>query len=158
MDTNMIKANQKAVADSTASEHAAIVAIQQKFEAALASPAPGREREWAARVATELRQLYDLMRAHCQSAEAPSGLLKSIEETTLIVNERLVGVREHHQKILDECQALLPEVERCASGEAVSYAALRRRAASLTIEMRHHLALEADLVFEAFESEIGVID
>jgi hypothetical protein len=154
----MIKANQKAIANSTATAHADIVAIQRKLEAALASPAPGREREWAARVATELRQLYDLMRAHCQSAEAPSGLLKSIEETTLIVNERLVEVREHHQKILDECQALLPEVERCAAGEAISYAVLRRRAASLMIEMRHHQALEVDMVFEAFESDIGVID
>ncbi len=158
MAKDPIKANHKTVADGMAAEHAAIVTAQQGLEAAFASAAPGREREWAARVATELRRLYDLMREHCRSAEAPSGLLTGIEETTLITNERLVEVRAHHQKIFDEGQALLPEVERCAAGEAVWHALLRRRAASLMTEMRHHQALEADLVFEALESDIGVID
>jgi hypothetical protein len=157
MAKDSIKATPRTVAD-IAREHAAIVAAQQGLEAALASAAAGREREWAGRVATELRRLYDSMRDHCRSAEAASGLLASIEETMLVVNERLVEVREHHQKILDECEALLPEVERCAAGEVVSYAALRRRADALMIELRHHQALEADLVFEAFESDIGVID
>ncbi len=151
------EANHRTVAD-IAREHAAIVAAQQGLEAALASAAPGREREWARRVATELRRLYDSMRDHCQSAEAPSGLLASIEEALLVVNERLVEVRQHHQKILDECWVLLPEVERGAAGEVVSYAALRHRAAALLFELRHHQALEADPVFEACERDIGVID
>ncbi len=57
-----------------------------------------------------------------------------------------------------KCASFCPHFgELCADGEAVSYAALRGRAASLMIEMRHHQAIEANLVFEALVNDgVGI--
>jgi hypothetical protein len=152
------KPDKKAVSDNTIGEHEAIAAAEQRLEAALVRPASGVEREWASRVVAEIKPLQDLLRSHCETSEGPDGLLLEIEDTTLIMNERLVDVKRHHKVLLDQCAGLLAEAKRCAAGEPVQPRDVRRRAASLMSEILHHHGIEADMMFEAFMSDFGGVD
>jgi len=149
---------EKEVVDITSNEHAAILAAQHKLESAVALAAIGREREWAGNVLKELRRLRELLSLHCRSVEKPDGLLSEIQNAMLSVNERLTQAREYHPKLLKDCDDLLALVEIHKEADSVSIKEIRKMTALVMMDLRHHQACEADLIFEAFERDVGLFD
>ena len=77
------------LSERTRAEHDALLAAMHRLEAALGSPAPGREREWATRVARDITPVYEALRLHADSAEGPNGLFSELEAAQPVVASRI---------------------------------------------------------------------
>jgi len=147
---------QQSVSQQTRTEHGNLLIAMHRLEAALGSPAPGREDNWEQRVARELKLLADIWRHHVASAECDCGLYSELFAARPEVALRIDELRNEH-KCLEEfitslSRSLLREVP------VVEFAATRKYAAELLTGLRSHHAKEVDLIFECFWTDLGVGD
>jgi hypothetical protein len=142
----------------TRQEHDALLRVMHRLEAALASPATGREHHWNRRVLARLRELRHALSRHTASAEAADGLLANIDPTRPTLARHVEQLRRQHPLLLTETCALLGRVRDATIRECYNCHEVRRQAATLLGAIRHHQALEADLIFESFYTDIGTGD
>jgi hypothetical protein len=147
--------DQESVSRQTASEHDALVAALSQVGEALAGAAPGREPAWAQRVAAALRAVRQVLAQHQQAAEAADGLLTALAQAMPAAHYQLGKLRADHRALLDEATALLVSAEALSRGEAGSVDAIRRRGTALLVGLRHHQWQEVDLIYEAFDRDLG---
>ena len=126
-----------------------------QFAQALASAAPGRERDWAPRVAADLGTLQQDLAHHRRSAEAADGLLAELAQAMPAAQYQLGKLRDAHGAVLEEATALRTSVAPLSQGASGSVDAIRRRGAALRLGLRHHQWQEVDLVYEAFNRDLG---
>ncbi len=140
------------MAEGTSAEHNVILRAVHMLEAAVASPAGGREEAWAKRVARDLKPVAAAVAEHCRAAEGPGGLVQEME-VVLGRNHVLTKVSEEHNRLAAESEDILAAL---AADPVV--AAIRARVANLTADLRAHQAHESDLIYEVFVRDIGVGD
>lgn len=128
------------------------------LESALLSPAPRRERDWAVGVSGRLREVCALLVRHRSTVEAEDGLYDQLETAMPRTALRIQYLRDTNQSLIDRAELLLREVERVASTGVGAFMAVRSNAALLLGEMRHQQAREVDLIFEAFDRDMGGAD
>ena len=143
---------QDVVTSDTSAEHEAIVVAIQALEAALASPAPGREDAWRDRIAHDLAGVVRAVVDHCRAAESSGGLIAELE-ATLGRPRTLATVSREHERLAAEASDFLESLAQETDVETI-----RARAADLTSGLRAHQAHETDLIYEAFFRDIGVGD
>lgn len=141
------------VTRGTVEEHQLISDAQHRLELALIRAGMGRPHNWSTRLAKESRRLLELLQSHVDSAEGPEGLLTEIEKRMLAINDQVVSVLKDHRRLVNDCSALVSKVGHCGDGRADSLVDLRKSAASLMMEIRKHLALEADLIVEVLAQD-----
>jgi hypothetical protein len=136
-----------------AREYETIIGALHPLEKALASPAPRREEEWK-RTHAALAVFIDRLQAHCRAAESDGGVLTEAE--VHLGRTRAVS-RAHlqHERMLRDARELLADLRKRADHPSLTPAEVRRRAARLATALRAHQALEADIIIEAFERDIG---
>ena len=149
---------QEMVTTQTAGEHDALVAAMQRLERALAAAAPGREADWAHRVVGDLRAVRRELEQHRETTEGPDGLFVEIRRAIPGAAYRLEKLREAHAAMLEEADALLASAERMEAAASGSVDAIRRRVSALLSALRAHQAKEVDLIYEAFDRDIGAPD
>ena len=140
------------MAGGTSQQHDEIVNALQVLEAALASPATGREDAWLQRVARDLAPVVSAVAQHCRAAEAPDGLVRELE-ASLGRPRALRTVSEDHNRLAQEAEDFLASLSQQADVSLI-----RTRAAELSAGLRAHQAHEADLIYETFFRDIGVGD
>ena len=143
---------QEIVATNTSSEHDSIVGAIQALEAALASPATGREDAWSERIERDLAPVVAAVVQHCRAAESEGGLVKELQLSLGRPHSLKVVSREHERLAIEAAEFL----ESLSSQGDV--ALVRARAADLTADLRAHQAHETDLIYEAFFRDIGLGD
>lgn len=124
------------------------------LEKALASPVPGREPAWKRRAGAVLVVVVDSLNVHCESAEKPGGVLAKAE----VALGRPPALREahsQHEQMLGDARELLTALEERADDAKLTCREVRQRSWRLASALRRHQALEADLIMEAFERDIG---
>lgn len=146
----MSAADEKHSSGKTAEEYYAIVAATHALEAAIVAPAPGREREWRRRAARELSFVIKFLKAHCASAERRNGILTEVEAEIGRTRELTLARREHSTLVRDASTLFSMLVDKSAE-----YADLRERVHKLIAALRRHQAREADLIYLAFQRDIG---
>ncbi|HJT31427.1 MAG TPA: hemerythrin domain-containing protein [Pirellulales bacterium] len=140
----------------TRGEHDVLLETIHRLEAALASPAPGREGPWSGRVAHELRPVLGYLRAHVDSAEGVEGLCRELEASRPELAYRVEQLRFEHAKLLEMATAL---TRSAAPAETIAdFSSIRQHAAELLGAIRSHYAREVDLIYECFCTDIGVGD
>ncbi|MDO8616118.1 MAG: hypothetical protein Q7T33_10365 [Dehalococcoidia bacterium] len=139
-------------AAKAAREHEAIVTAVHILEKALASPAVGREAAWKRNAAPALREVIESLKAHRESAENQGGVLAEAE-AVLGRPPALAAARNQHTRLTREANQLL--VALITEDPKRSFREIRRRGRRLTSLLHDHRALEADLIMEAFERDIG---
>ena len=149
---------QQEVARQTRGEHDALLDAIQALEAALAAAAPGRERAWNQRVIEKLRAVADRLAEHVRSADGPDGLLAEIDATRPTLLHRVERLRREHADLLQQASALQRQVEHHGDGEEPNFRDIRQRASWLLNALRHHQAIETDLIFESWFTDIGAGD
>jgi hypothetical protein len=122
-------------------------------EHALASPSAGDDVRWAQRVRTALVALSDDLREHIAITEGVDGLYRELE----VHAPRLVGpvdqlIREHG-RVTRQLDELMSRVERAGSVPDVD--GVRRTGTELLVALMHHRQRGADLVFEAYQVDVG---
>lgn len=140
----------------TRGEHDALLEAMHRLEAALASPAPGREGLWSGRVAHELRPVRDCLRSHVDSAEGAEGLCRELAAARPELGYRVEQLRMEHAKLLEMASALARSLEPAQN--LADFSSIRQHAADLLATIRSHYAREVDLVYECFCTDIGVGD
>jgi len=149
---------QQGLARQTRQEHDDLLTAMHRLEAALAAAAPGREQAWNARVLSELSGVQEALARHVASAEAPQGIFAEIDLSRPTLSRRVERLRQEHAELICQADALRKRIEPGGPDERPDFADIRQRAAWLLRALRHHQALETDLIFESFCTDIGAGD
>jgi hypothetical protein len=123
------------------------------LEQALAGAGPGRVEPWAQRVHVALVELAGDLRTHIHLSEDPGGLYEEV----LAFAPRLAGrvrrlVREHVEmtRLVDDL------IARCgAPMDDEGLAAVRSRGTLLLGRVVRHRQAGADLLYEAYQTDVG---
>jgi hypothetical protein len=120
---------------------------------ALAAPATGREDAWLAGVDFALLELSEDVREHISVTEAPGGLHQSVMQTAPRLSHAVEQLSREHVTIKDEIAILLAQTGDPDCAERVDD--IRDRATTLLATIARHQQRGADLIYEAYESDIG---
>ncbi|HVX63055.1 MAG TPA: hypothetical protein VHC19_20705 [Pirellulales bacterium] len=138
--------------------HDALLEAIHGLEAALASPAPGREEIWRCRASAALTGFQEALAAHVASTESPAGLFGDVESLEPAFHHRIGRLRREHADLTAQAESLATHLAPHAMGEEFNFHDLRQRAGWLLTAFRHHQALEADLAFELYDLDTGAGD
>jgi hypothetical protein len=134
--------------------HAALIAVEK----AISGPAAGREPQWAAEVGKSLTGLRDAIIEHIDVTERPEGLYDEIRARAPRLANALEQLQEEHAPLRDATEATIRRLEDDGVGEAWPVAQARDDLQRLLGRVVRHRQLGADLVWEAYNLDIGGIE
>jgi hypothetical protein len=126
---------------------------------ALEAASPGREGDWMARVLPCLGEFREDIVEHISSTEAPDGLYDEIRAAQPRLTrqvDRLVTDHEVLRERIDACFALATDAPSDPSAELVKQ--VRDDATQIVSLLQRHRQRGSDLIFEAYETDIGGAD
>lgn len=123
------------------------------LEQALASPAVGRPLIWGERVRSVLVELADDFREHIEVTEGPDGLHQAILAGDLRLTNAVDALTGEHHRIADALADLVSATEPPVTMSDV--AGVRDQATTLLTQLIRHRQQGADLIFEAYATDIG---
>ncbi len=124
------------------------------LEVALAGPPSRGQVRWAERVHVALVELSGDFREHLAVTEGPDGLYPEVIATAPRLSEAVARLTQEHARIRDLVEELLGEVGRPEGGAADVHRVRELGTALLGILVRHRQR-GSDLVYEAFEFDVG---
>lgn len=120
-------------------------------EHALAGPATGDVAHWASRVEAALTELAADLRTHVEITESPDGLYPELLQVAPRLSEPVHRLIREHVSLRDRLDGLLADLD----GGGFEVDRVRELGTSLLASMSHHRQRGADLVYEAYEVDIG---
>jgi hypothetical protein len=122
------------------------------LEQALAAPAADRRPVWAERVHVALVELSADFRVHIDITEGPDGLYPGLLTAAPRLSSSVANLTLEHGQIRELADALLARM-----GEPMSedVDAVRELAIALLAKLSRHRQRGADLVYEAYQTDIG---
>jgi hypothetical protein len=123
------------------------------LEQALAAPAADRTGVWAERVHVALVELSADFRAHIDVTEGPDGLYPGVLATAPRLSGSVAGLAREHSQITGMTDHLLDRMSEPLDTAAVD--GVRELATTLLAKLSRHRQRGADLVYEAYQSDIG---
>ncbi|MEQ4304935.1 hypothetical protein ABNF97_26725 [Plantactinospora sp. B6F1] len=113
--------------------------------------APIRDPEWRPRVRSSLGGLRGAFAEHMRSTEGPDGLYAELlDHAPRLARGVHVLIREHAAVV-----AAMAALQRRVDLPEISVTELRSRATDLLRELSRHRQRGADLVYEAYQTDIG---
>lgn len=122
----------------------------ERLERALAHPASD-EGGWLAEVRAAMAELAPALQAHVAEVEGEAGLLNEIRHGEPRLGHLVDELEAEHPALLSAMQRL----ESAMADESPDYRQIRRRAITLLGRLTMHRQAGADLVYEAFQVDIG---
>ena len=123
------------------------------LEQALAAPAPGRLDAWAERVHIALVELVSDFREHIAIAEGPNGVFRRALITTPRLSDAVARLTREHAEINDLIDQLLTRVGAAPVSDGVD--GVRDLGTALLVRLIQSRQRSADLIYEAYQSDIG---
>jgi hypothetical protein len=123
------------------------------LEQALAAPAPGRLDAWAERVHVALVELVSDFRQHIAIAEGPNGVFRRVLSTTPRLSDAVARLTREHAEINDLIDQLLTRVGAAPVSDGVD--GVRDLGTALLVRLIQSRQRSADLIYEAYQSDIG---
>ena len=123
------------------------------LEGALAAPATPDRTRWAQRVHVALVELSGDFRQHVDITEGPDGLYRDLLETSPRLSEAVAGLTREHVLISAQVDKLLARVTSPDVIDEVDR--VRGQGTALLGRLVRHRQQGSDLVFEAYEFDIG---
>jgi hypothetical protein len=120
------------------------------LEQALAAPAPADRSRWAERVQGALAGLSADFRVHVEITEGPDGLYAELLDTSPRLSGTVDRLTHEHTRITEQIDDLLT----AATGQ-VDVDKVRDLGTTLIGTLVRHRQRGSDLVYEAYESDIG---
>lgn len=123
------------------------------LEQGLAAPATGRKRAWAERVQVALVELSADFREHIDITEAPDGLYPEILASAPHMSSSVASLTREHIQIKVMADDLLTRLSEPTAAEDVD--GVRELGTTLLAKLSRHRQRGADLVYEAYQCDIG---
>jgi hypothetical protein len=123
------------------------------LEAALAAPARGREMIWGEAVHAAVVMLADDFNAHVEVTEGPGGLHQAILAGDLRLANAVDALTAQHGQISAEIAGLVADSQAPVTSEDMED--LRERSTSLLGQIIRHRQRGADLIYEAYATDVG---
>jgi len=123
------------------------------LERALAAPAAGRAVIWGEAVHASAIEIADDFSAHVEVTEGPGGLHQSILAGDLRLANAVSALTTEHEQIAAEIAALVAESAAPVGADDVDD--LRERGTTLLGRVVRHRQRGADLIYEAYATDIG---
>lgn len=120
-------------------------------EQALAAPVHVDGSDWAERVRAAVVELSGDFREHLAITEGPEGLYRELEQHAVRLAGPIRLLTREHADIGRRIEELLGNVETDAADAEL----VRRTGTALLVSLTRHRRRGADLVFEAYEIDIG---
>lgn len=120
------------------------------LERALAAPAAGRIEVWCEAVHAALRSLRDDFTAHVEITEGVGGLHQMILDGALRLTNAVDALSREHREIATAIDDLIARTEGDPDVEDI-----RDRGTDLFARLIRHRQRGADLVYEAYDTDIG---
>jgi hypothetical protein len=134
--------------------HLALVAVER----AISSPASGREPDWSKDVIRALQDLDHAMKEHIEVTERPAGLYDEISAKAPRFAAKIDLLKAEHPEMRDGTRDLISRLESTPVGDAWPLADARDDLQRLLGRLVRHRQLGADLVWEAYNLDIGGIE
>jgi len=145
--------NARAGLDAVRVRRAELREALDALERALAAPAAGRAVIWGEAVHASAIGLADDFGAHIEVTEGPGGLYDAILSGDLRLANAVAVLTAAHGVIAVEIAELVANSAAPVTSDDVD--ALRERGTKLLGHLIRHRQRGADLIYEAFESDIG---
>jgi hypothetical protein len=123
------------------------------LEYALAAPAIAGQARWVQRVHVALVELSGDFRAHVGITEGPDGLYRDLLKTSPRLSDAVASLTREHLLICGQVDKLLARVT--APDVIEDVARVRGLGTALLGRLVRHRQRGSDLVFEAYEFDIG---
>ena len=123
------------------------------LEQALAAPAPGRLAAWAERVHVALVELSGDLRTHVDLTEGPGGLHQAVVATAPRLSTVVDRLAREHRQLTVVVDDLLTRVDGAGFDDSVDV--VRDGGTALLGQLVRHRQRSSDLVFEAYQADIG---
>jgi hypothetical protein len=125
-----------------------------KLEDALAARAIGREADWATGVVAALAEVDRCMDHHVRHTEGPGGFHDEIVTAAPRLAHAVDTSKREHGAISD----LIAELSGVLTTEPVVVEQSRELGTDLLAKLARHRQRGGDLIFEAYETDLGVGD
>jgi hypothetical protein len=123
------------------------------LERVLAAPAAGRAVVWGEAVHAALKPVADDFGAHIEVTEGPAGLHEAILDGDLRLANAVDGLRGEHREIAQLIAELVSDTEAPVTPGDVE--TVRERGTLLLSRLARHRQRGADLIYEAYQTDIG---
>ena len=127
-------------------------------EQAISRPAPGRLESWTGNVVTQLQALREAMDEHVYVTEEPEGLYDEVLDLSPRLAGKVRRLREEHPQILEQTDEMIGRLRSGAVGEDWPLEDARDEIQRLLGRIVRHRQRGADLVWEAYNLDIGGMD
>jgi hypothetical protein len=134
--------------------HLALVAVEK----AISSPAVGREADWSKDVLRSMQDLAFAIDQHIEITERPQGLYDEIGQKAPRLASKSEHLRHEHPELRDGARELISRLEARPVGGAWPLTEARDDLQRLLGRLVRHRQLGADLVWEAYNLDIGGIE
>lgn len=127
-----------------------------RLEEALAAPAPGRLREWAAGVHDRMTEVSAALERHIVMTESADGLFDAVRRANPRLAKAVARLCVEHTELRNAIADGFAAVDALArSDDPAGAAGVRKQASDLLTELSGHRQRGADLVYEAYAVDIG---
>ncbi len=119
----------------------------QELELRAGSPAPAREAQW----------LQHMLAAQHENSADDASILSDIQRDQPRLHNRVMQLRRDNRDLNDAVTRLHTQLE-ATTPDAIHFADFRHRLDRVATELRYQRAREADLIYEAFNVDLGAGD
>ena len=134
--------------------HRALIHVEE----AISGPAAGREHGWAMEVVKRLNALRDTIDEHVEVTERPDGLYDEISRRAPRLATKMQRLQEEHPGMREATTEMISKLESTPVGDAWPLEEARDDLQRLLGRIVKHRQLGADLVWEAYNLDIGGIE
>ena len=116
---------------------------------------PSGSANWLNDLRTAVRRLEAALNQHITHVESPDGLLEQIVERAPRLQRSVEGTRTHHAVMAHSIADLLDLLTPSEGSAAVPVAQIRADVIEILNELARHRQDGADLIYEAYDVDIG---
>ena len=127
-------------------------------EQAISRPAVGRETDWAKEVVLRLEGLAHAIDEHIEITERPEGLYDEISSKAPRLSIKIDRLRAEHPVLRDRTRELIAGLRTSGVGQTWPLEEARDDLQRLLGQIVRHRQLGSDLVWEAYNLDIGGIE
>lgn len=123
-------------------------------EAALAAPA--FDVRWRDGVGDALSSLHTTLEQHAAATEAPDGFLNQVRDDAPRLSNQVNRLAAEHAALIADSERLLDRLARAPSAQVMEEIAdVREQAIDLLAAIVRHRQRGADLIYEAYNVDVG---